>query len=343
MIFVTGGTGMLGAHLLLELTTNGKTVRALKRPTSSLDTTIEIFKARSSDAERLLKMIEWVNGDLMDAPSIQPLLNGVTQIFHTAAMVSFDSRDRDTLLHNNTLSTTNLVDLAIESGVTQFCHVSSVASLGIPPEGVAANEDHAWTGAKNKTTYALSKHLSEMEIWRAIYQGMEAVILNPSVIVGPGRWDIGSPKLFSSVWKGLKFYTKGGTGFVDVQDVARAMRQLMLPENWEKVKNQRYVLNAENMGFYDFFGKVAAALHKPKPTIYASDFVLGLAWRLAAVVNLFQKSSPAITKESVSGSNKQGLFDGTKITKVINFTYKPMEQSINETASIFLAAHKSKF
>ena len=227
MVFVTGGTGMVGAHLLYDLVSNGEKVRALKRPGSSIRRAEKIFSYYSSEYQLLLQNIEWVDGDILDKDGLGELLAGVDQIYHCAAIVSFDSRDREIMIHNNVEGTANLVDMAVSLHIPRFCHVSSVSAIGSPPEGIEANEDHPWRNNMDHSAYGESKYLSEMEVWRAIFLGLNAVIVNPSVIIGPGDWKSGSSLLFSTVWKGLKFYTKGGTGFVDVRDVTKVMRLLM--------------------------------------------------------------------------------------------------------------------
>lgn len=336
MVFVTGGTGMVGAHLLYDLVNRGEKVRALKRPGSTTQRTKKIFACYSSDSKSLMHNIEWVEGDILEKDSLRELLTGVNQIYHAAAMVSFDPHDRDIMIHNNCEGTANLVDLALSLKIPRFCHVSSIAALGSPPEGIEANEDHPWRNNMDHSAYAESKYLSEMEVWRAILQGLNAVIVNPSVIIGPGDWKTGSSILFYSVWKGLKFYTKGGTGFVDVRDVSSAMQQLMAYDVWENVKNQRYILNAENIPFRDFFNQIAISLHVKQPKFFAGDFLLNLAFRLSAIKSFFTGSRPSITKETGRSAKRLSYYDGSKICRTIGFEYTPVEVSIRNNSRLFL-------
>ncbi|GET30354.1 NAD-dependent epimerase [Prolixibacter sp. SD074] len=342
MIYVTGGTGMLGAHLLHRLTKSGYQVRALKRENSNLDQTKKIFSYYSSEeeAKQLLAKIEWVEGDLLDRDSIREHLEGIDFIIHAAAMVSFNRRDRYAMLHNNVEGTANLVDLARESGINRFCHVSSTSALGNPPEGVPSSEEHVWNNSRKRTAYGKSKFLSEMEVWRGMNEGMEVLIVNPGVIIGPGNWDSGSPQFFKTIWNGFKFYTRGGTGFVDVLDVSAAIVSMMDQSQWEVVKNQRYVLVARNVGFREFFNLVADNLGKRRPTIPAGDWLLAIAWRLALIVSWFSSSSPAITHDSVNGSNRMSHYDGAQITRIMPFQYSTVEESVARVAKIFLNEHR---
>lgn len=337
MIFVTGGTGMVGAHLLYDLTQKGESVRALKRPDSSLKKTEKIFSFYTPSPEKLLSQIEWVEGDILDKEGLSELLVGITQIYHCAAIVSFDAAKRDEIIQVNGEGTANLVDLALTLGISKFCHVSSIAAIGLPPDGVEANEEHPWRTSKEHSAYAESKYNAEMEVWRGVLEGLDAVIVNPSVIIGPGDWKTGSSKLFSTIWEGLKFYTSGGTGFVDVKDVATAMQLLMAEENWESDKNQRYILNAENLLYRDCFNLVADNLKVSRPTIRANKTLLTIGYRISAIKKFFTGTPPALTREIAKSASKVSLYDGTKISKALKFTYISIADSIQQNSKIFLA------
>lgn len=342
MVFVTGGTGMVGAHLLYDLVSNGEKVRALKRPGSSIQRTEKIFSFYSSEYKSLIQNIEWVDGDLLDKDGLRELLKGVDQIYHAAAMVSFDPRERDTMIHNNIEGTANLADLALSLHVPRFCHVSSISAIGSPPEGIEANEEHPWRNNRDHSAYSESKYLSEMEVWRTIFQGLNAVIVNPSVIVGPGNWKSGSPLLFHTVWKGLKFYTKGGTGFVDVGDVTKAMRHLMADDVWEGTKNQRYILNAENMPFREFFNQIAFCLHVKQPKYFAGNLLLKLVSRISSIKSRLTGVPATITRDTIRSANRVSYYDGSKICRTIGFEYTPVEVSIRNNAQLFLKDFGSK-
>ncbi len=335
MIFVTGGTGLVGSHLLYDLLSAGKSVRVLKRPTSNLKGVKKVFAYYTDKADELFDQIEWVEGDILDYHSLEELLVGTTEVFHCAAIVSFHPNDRDSMLNNNVKGTANLINAALHNQVKKFCHVSSIAALGKTQDGTEINEETYWIPSKQKSGYSLSKFFSEMEVWRGIEEGLEAVIVNPSIILGPGNWDIGSPKLFQAIWKGLKYYTKGETGFVDVRDVTTAMIHLMTDRNFEQTKNQRFILNAGNMSYQDFFYKIADSLQKPRPRTFASDLILQLAWRAARLASFFSGKRPQITREAVSGSNRIHHYNGSKIQQTIDFQYRDLNQTIADIALLF--------
>lgn len=333
---------MLGAHLLHRLTKSGYQIRALKRETSNLNQIKRIFSYYSSaeETEQLLSTIEWVDGDLLDRDSIREHLNGVDLIINAAAVVSFRRKDRIEMLHNNVEGTANLVDLSKELGINRICHVSSTSALGNPPEGVPASEEHVWNNSRKRTAYGKSKFLSEMEVWRGMHEGMEVLIVNPGVVIGPGNWQSGSPRLFTTIWNGFRFYTQGGTGFVDVLDVTQAIVSLIDRTQWDKVKNQRYVLVAKNVKFRDFFDSVADNLGKKRPTIPVGYWLLAIGWRVAVLLSWFTSSPPAITRDSVSGSNEMSHYDGSRITRIIPFRYTEVGDSVARVAKIFLNEHR---
>lgn len=335
MIFVTGGTGLVGSHLLLALLERGEKVRALKRANSNIGQVLKTFGWYTSDAQKLYSLIEWVDGDILDIYSLEPLLEGVETIYHCAAIVSFDPRERKNMIANNVTGTANLVNAAIQKGVKRICHVSSVSALGKTGNGDPVTEETNWIPSRKNTGYSQSKFFSEAEIWRGVEEGLDAVIVNPSIIVGPGNWQSGSPSFFRVIDKGMKYYTRGTTGYVGIQDVIDAMLLLMENDIFDRAKNQRYLLNTENLSYMDFFSKVALALKKPVPSILATRFLLELAWRMAAIAALLTRKPAQITRETISSADSVTRFDGSKITTLFGFKYRPLEESIDQTAKIF--------
>jgi len=332
MIFVTGGTGLVGAHLLFELTSAGKKVTALKRQKSNLQQVLKTFSYYSENAQNLFNQIEWVDGDILEYFSLEKLLQGVTEIYHCAAIISFQKKEQSKMISNNVDGTANLVNAAIENGVTKICHVSSIAALGRLGKGKPVTEETNWIPTKKISGYSESKFFSEAEIWRGIEEGLDAIIINPSIILGPAKWENGSAKMFKTVWDGMNFYTKGVTGFIDVKDVTRAMIQLMDESNFETCKSQRFIINSENLSYQNVFSQIASELDKPKPTIFATNFLLNIVWRAATFASRITRKPSMITRETAASSNQINNFDGSKITRTINFKYLPISESIKQTA-----------
>ena len=244
MILVTGATGLLGSHFLLDITRSGNPVRALKRKSSNTDMIRKIFSYYVDNPDILLNRIEWVDGDLLDFASIENALDGVDEVYHAGAIVSFYPKDHKAMLNVNINGTANLVNLSLEKNIDKFCYVSSVATLGRADQNGLTSEETHWQQNSKNSVYSISKYGAEREVWRGMEEGLNAVIINPSVILGPGFWDDNSG-LFKLVWKGLKYYTQGINGFVDVRDVARAMRIVMEQNQF----NNRFIVSSENVSY----------------------------------------------------------------------------------------------
>lgn len=331
MILVSGGTGMLGTHLLFELIKKGEKVRALKRASSYLDTVKKIFSYYHPYQESIFNKVEWVDADILDVESVNAAMKGVDIVYNVAAIVSFRSSDKIKMIENNVNGTANMVNAALENNIAKFCHVSSVAALGVNDDESPVNEETFRKPDSGYSGYSTSKYLSEMEVWRGIAEGLNAVIVNPSIILGPGYWKTGSPSLFYNVWKGLKFYTKGVTGYVDVWDVVEIMLRLM--EN--SVNNERFVISAENLSFKMLFDLIADAVNKPRPDIFARPVMLNIAWRLEYLRNKLTGFTPLITKDTVSSANSISNYSNKKISDLLNFKFLPINESVKNVAKVF--------
>ncbi len=333
MIFVTGGTGFVGAHLLYHLVSKGETVYALKRKSSNIDNTRFVFRFYGNNADILLEKIKWVEGDILDYGSLESILNNnISKVYHTAALVSFNSALRKEMIRINEEGTANLVNICLDKGIEKFCYVSSIATLGNSKNGETIDEFSYWQGGKNHSAYSLSKFRAEMEVWRATKEGLNAIIVNPSVILGPGIWNTGSAKIFHTVYKGLKFYTSGGTGFVDVRDVARAMIQLMESD----ICNKRFLLNGANLTYRELFTSIANSLNVKSPSIMATKLLVDLAWRFEKFKYILFGLDPLITKESARTSLKTTYYSSDFICKETGFTFTSINDTIKDTSEYFL-------
>jgi nucleoside-diphosphate-sugar epimerase len=332
MIFVTGGTGLIGSHLLYDLAKKGERVRALKRSKSETNEVKKIFSYYTEDAESLFSKIEWVEGDLLDVNSLFDALDGTTHVYHCAAMVSMNPEDRKKMIENNLKGTSNMVNAALEKKVQKFCHVSSVAALGIEPEK-EITEETGWNNKTNFSGYAVSKYLSENEVWRASQEGLNVTIVNPTVVIGPGNWRRSSGDIFLGANKGLRWFTEGGIGYVDVRDVSKAMVQLMESE----IKNEKFILTSENLSYRKFFDLVYSSIRKPLPNKKAGKIILQFVWRLDKLRSVLTGTRHILTKEIARYSSMKLYYSNSKIKKAIAFEFIPVSESIKHTASHFLS------
>ncbi len=327
-IFVTGGTGFLGSYLLRYLVAEGYTdIRALKRPNSPMDLVREV-------ADK----IEWIEGDILDTFILEDAMDGVQQVYHCAGVVSYAPSDYQLMMDVNAEGTTNMVNVALYRKVEKFVYVSSIASIGRRPKLPVIDENTKWERSNWNSSYAISKYLGEMEVWRGVAEGLNVGIVNPAVIIGSGFWDRGTGQLFERANNGLKFYPKGSTGYVDVRDVARFMVKLMDSD----IQNERYILNGANSSYLDFFTKVAAVLNKKPPSIQVNFILKELAIAGEWLRSTLLRKKPLLTRHTVNHVNRDFVYKNEKSKAVFDFDYTPLEQTLAETGEQFLASQKRK-
>ncbi|MCX6267482.1 MAG: NAD-dependent epimerase/dehydratase family protein, partial [Bacteroidetes bacterium] len=312
MILVTGGTGLLGSHLLLDLVKSGMPVRAIRRITSNTEMVRKVFSYYTPDPDELAGKIEWVDADLMDFGAIEDAMKGVTEIYHAGAVVSFYPKDHKKMLKVNIEGTANLVNQAIESKISKFCYVSSVATLGRAENSDVSTEQTYWVPSKKNSVYSISKYGAEREIWRGMEEGLNAVIINPSVILGPGFWQDNSG-LFRLVWEGLKYYTQGVNGYVDARDISKAMIGLMNGNHF----GQRFICSAANLSYHDFFCLIAKHLEKPAPSVNVPPAMTSVAWRMEAVRAFLTGSKPEITREMAVTTSQVYTYSSEKLCNTL--------------------------
>lgn len=318
MILVTGGAGLLGTELIKQLLSQGKQVRALynKTPLSGFDTA----------------QVEQVACNILDVMGLEAAMEGVEQLYHCAAIVTFNPRRKREMFRINIEGTANVVNAALDAGVKKMVHVSSVAALGRIREDAPIDETMNWTPETSNSAYGQSKYLAEMEVWRGVSEGLDAVMVNPVMILGPGDWNDGSSKIFQSVYEEFPWYTEGTTGFVDVRDVAGAMIQLME----SNISAERFIISAEDRSYRDVFTLIAKAFQKRPPHKKVTPAIANIVWRLEAIKSRFNGKEPLVTKETAKTAITKASFNNSKLKKFIpGFTYRTIETTIAETCLAF--------
>lgn len=325
MILVTGGTGLVGAHLLLQLAENEVALRAIYRSQKAIDKTKSLFQLYQK--ESLFAKIEWVKADIIDIPSLAIAFQNVAYVYHCAALISYDPKDEDQLRKINIEGTANIVNLCLDFNVKKLCHVSSIAALGdIKPHESQVTEETEWNPEALHSDYAISKYGAEMEIWRGQQEGLEVVIVNPGVILGAGFWDQGSGIFFSAIQKGFPFYTKGSTGYVGASDVAKIMVQLMN----SNLVGERFSVIAENLTFQNVIFEIANKLKVKKPKREAKPWMLSIAWRLDWFLATFFRTKRKISKYSANSLLATDVISNEKIKSTLNFEFQSIESVIQE-------------
>lgn len=332
MILITGGTGFLGAHLLFKLLNEKQCVRAIYRNEKKLEHVKHIFSYYTEDADALFNAIDWVKADLNDIPSLSEAFKSITHVYHCAAFVSFEPDKFDRLQKTNIEGTANIVNLCISENIKKLCYVSSIAAIGQSKLGSISTEETEWNPEADNSVYAITKYGAELEVWRGTQEGVDAVIVNPGVIIGPGIWAYGSGSIFKTVYKGVKYYTSGTVGLVAVDDVVNSMTQLMK----SKLINDRFILVAENWTNKKFMKTIANALNTQPPEKVAKKWLLQLGWRLDWLTHKLFGKRRKLTKQLADSLVSKTEYSSSKVKTLLKIQFKPIHKSIAETASLFL-------
>lgn len=328
MVLVTGGTGLVGGRILLELAQSGQPVKALKRATADTQWVEKLFELHMPNGYNL---IQWVDGDVNDVPSLEEAMGGCHTVVHAAAVVSFHRKDRENMFKINVEGTANVVNVALGHGIKRFCHISSTAALGRSIPGEHIDEGATWKKSPLNSQYAISKYNAENEVWRGSVEGLNVVVVNPSIVIGTGNPQRSSGALFSRVMKGLKFYPGGSNGFVSADDVARACNHLLK----EEVFGERFVLSSANLSYRDLFSKIATSLGKKPPTTEASPGMMNLYRIAQGLLEFFGGGRASVTKQNVRNAANQVYYDGNKITRHCSFTYGDIDKAIDDSAQYY--------
>lgn len=305
---VTGSAGLVGRELVMQLLNAGETVRAL-------------YRNRVPDLPEHPNL-EFVQGDLLDVVELDDWMQDVQHVYHCAGLIKYTPGSRNDLYQINVVATANLVNACLRHSVKKIVHVSSIAALG--RSDVSISEETKWTDQNNSSVYGESKYWGEMEVWRGAAEGLDVVIVNPGIILGPGDWNEGSTAIFRNVWEGFNWYSTGINGFVDVRDVVRAMIQLMQSE----INQERYILVAENKSYRDVFFGIADGFDSPRPKRKVVPFLAELVWRLEWLKSKITGKEPLVTKETARAALGNSVYDNRKLLNTLpSFSY----QSIHDT------------
>lgn len=311
MVLVTGASGLVGSHLITQLLKNEKTVRAIYR------SNIPSF----SGADK----VEWFRGDILDVIALEEAMVGVEQVYHCAAVVSFNPKKRGMMYHTNVEGTANVVNACLDAKIQKLLFVSSVAALGRIKEDTPINESMNWSEETSNSEYGKTKYFAEMEVWRGISEGLNAVMVNPVIILGAGNWEAGSSGIFKSAFDEFPWYTEGSSGFVDVLDVVNVM--ILLMES--KVTAERVILCGENISYREIFTQIAKGFGKKPPHKKVTPFLAAIVWRIKAIKAVFTGKDPLLTKETALTAAAKVNFDNSKLKKLFpEYLYTPVSDSI---------------
>ncbi|MBL7885929.1 MAG: NAD-dependent epimerase/dehydratase family protein [Flavobacterium sp.] len=331
MILVTGGTGLVGAHLLLHLLENGEqNLRAIYRKENHIQKTKSLFELYKKGD--LFPQIEWVQGDILDIPSLEIAFQNVEKVYHCAAKISFNPSEEDELRKVNIEGTANIVNFCIDKKVKKLCHVSSIAALGdLGQNESIITEATEWNPEVLHSDYAISKYGGEMEVWRGHQEGLNVVIVNPGVILGPGFWKQGSGAFFTSIKKGIPFYTLGSSAYVSIIDVVKIMRLLMHSD----VNGERFTVIAENRTYKDIIFTIAEKMSVSKPSIEAKSWLLNLGWRLDGLFSFVFRTKRKLSKQAAQSLQNTDLISNEKVKNKLNYNFEPIDSYLDVVIDFF--------
>ncbi len=331
MVLVTGGTGLVGAHLLLHLLRNDITVRAVHRKGSDLKRVERVFGYYVNNPTELFKRIDWVETDLSDIPALETAFENVDRVYHAAALISFDPNDYELLMKTNAEGTANIVNLCTANKIKKLCYVSTIGTIGKSLNGIIATEENEWND-QAANVYGRSKYAAEIEVWRGAQEGLPVVMVNPGVIVGPGFWGSGSGALFATANKGYRFYPPGGTGFISVHDVIRMMVALMD----SPIKNERYIAVTENLSFQEILTRITEKLGKPQPKKKLKFWQLEIGRIADTMRSLLTGHGRRITKNSIRSMKHPETYSNEKIKEALNFEFEALDAIIKLSCDRFI-------
>lgn len=326
MNLVTGATGLLGSHVVLKLLQQGKTVVAAKQSSSDLIKVKHCFSYYTKDAETLFSKIKWVDLDITDVYSIEEALHGIEHVYHCAGFVSFLEKDFQKLTLLNETGTANLVNACLVANIKSFCHASSLSTINNDDYEGELSEKIFWKTSGKESSYAISKYNAEREVWRGIEEGLNAVIVNPGFILAPGFWKQSSGKIFAFCKKGNMFYTDGSTAYVDVNDVAEVMVQLMD----KQIFNERFILIENSYTFKDIFTQIQQKFGKNGPTIKSRIYLLQLGRIADAIWSTITGKDRVLTTNTVRTAIGHKKYSNYKVKNALSFSFKPIKEVLND-------------
>lgn len=339
MVLLTGATGLIGSYILYDLLQAGEKVRAIKRPETDFEGLNNTFSFLNTLRNQQLSYnsAEWVLGDVSDYQSLSDAFFGVSFVYHAAGYVSFCKKDRQKLMEINVKGTANVVNAALANSIKKIAYVSSVAAIGKNFENQFSNEETKWS-REDSSGYSESKYLAELEVWRGVAEGLPAVIVNPSVVLGVNNWNKSSGKLFSTVYSGLNYYSIGQTGFVNAEDVSKMLITLLN----SNIENERFIVSSENLSYKEVFMQIAQSLEKNPPRKELTKKLAAVAWRLDWLRSIITKREQVFTKETAKSSFNKSAYENKKSIKHTNLNYLNISNTIQQIGKFFLEKQNSK-
>jgi dihydroflavonol-4-reductase len=327
MNIVTGGTGLLGSHILFELSKNEAPIKAFYRNKDRCNSTLKLFLFYDPiNGQKLFDRIDWVQCDVLDIPQLEEEIVTNSTVYHCAALVSFHPKDFNQLLKTNKEGTSNIVNVCIDKKIKKLCYVSSTAAIG-GEDNKLITEETKWKNSPETSGYSISKYCAEREVWRGIEEGLNAVIINPCVILGPGNWNESSLTIFNTVKKGIRFYPPGANATVDARDVATSLIKLGNSD----IQAERFLCIGSNQSFKELTDEIATQLNVTRPKKQVSKWMVNVARRILSFVAWITRSRSSITKETVNSLFGIKSYSAEKLHSVIDVKFHSLKEQVQNS------------
>lgn len=332
MFVITGANGLVGCHLISALLLNEiNEIHCLIRAEQSKSQLLhDVSKISGKSIDALLSRLQFSYGDILDIVFLEEVFEPNSIVIHAAASVSFDPKDRDLLLETNINGTKNVVDICLANKVNKLCYISSVAAIGRTENNNEITENTPWSESRLNSTYAVSKHYAELEVWRGGEEGLAMVIVNPTVILGYTSLGNSSSSIIHSIKRGFPFTSKGVNGFVGATDVAKVVLQLIT----QSISNESYILSAENMAYDVLFHKIAKSLNKKSKFIIVQNWMKWITLPTAWFLSKLSNKPPFVTKEVFNTSMGTNLYSSKKLKSTTGFQFTPIAQVVDEIGEL---------
>jgi len=324
MILVTGATGIVGSHIVIELLKAGEKVRVLHRKSANFIALAQLLKFH-----QMPDSVHYVEGDISDPVSLSEALAGCVQVYHCAAMVSFHPSDARQLHETNVIGTDNVVNACLKENV-KLVYISSTATIGDVPINGERTEESPWVSDKGKSDYTLSKRYAELEVFRGMQEGLDVTIVNPGVILGPGNWGTSSTTIFLSGLKGLTFYPSGSNGFVDARDVAELAISLSKKENVQG----KHLLIGENLTFKDFFTRFHELFGSKKPSVAIPKAPVMSIVNALSILEKLRLSPLKMTSENLKSAYRKMVYSNQKMVD-IGYSFRTVNEALLYTNEVY--------
>ena len=329
MVLVTGATGLVGSHLILQLLMQGQKVKALYRNEAGKQKVTAVFNFYKKP--ELLDLIIWCKADILNIPDLEIAFQNIEYVYHCAALISFDPNDEEKLRKINIEGTANIINFCLDFNVRKLVYISSIAALGdILPHEKFVTETTEWNPEIAHSDYAISKYGAEIEVWRAQQEGLNVIVVNPGVILGPLFWEEGSGEIYQKIKNRLRFYTKGFTGFVVLDDVVKITIKLMESD----IVNEKYILVSENKSYQELLFVIADALQVKKPTILISKNITNIAWRADWFLNVFFGKQRKLSKQLATALHSEDFYTNKKVIETLDYKFENIEDYLRKKLKI---------